>query len=164
MSNKDFIDVELPEKIKNILDILDKIENSIDEEFPDDDWMWDWDYPFIHRRLMKPLGPILKRVFEGGDVNIVPKRYGIPGKCEDTLVVFIEPSFWFLQPDEWHPEMRLKKRIESALNVIKSCNTRYVIFWASIWEFRMWRKYKPLFSNQIVILRPYKEDKIILNP
>jgi len=65
---------------------------------------------------------------------------------------------------KWHPEMRIRKRIDSALNLIKRCITRYVIFWASIWDFRLWSKYQSQFSNQIVILKPWKKDIIILNP
>jgi len=71
--------------------------------------------------------------------------------------------FLVLQGDECHPEMRLKKRIESAINFIKRCgNARYIVFWASIWEFRMWRKYDGYFNGKTVILKPWKLAHIIL--
>jgi len=50
--------------------------------------------------------------------------------------------------------MRIRKRIDSALNLFKRCNKGYVIFWASIWNFKLWSKYLSQFSNQIVILKP----------
>ncbi|MGC8689789.1 MAG: hypothetical protein ACP5UG_07095 [Thermoplasmata archaeon] len=159
MPVRDQMEGELPEKVREILKDLAEIENSIDENFPDDDWLWD--YPFIHRRLIGPLVPIFEKE-HGGEINVIPPRYGSRGNCRDKLLVFIEPSFWILQADEWHPEMRLRKRIESAINLVDRCKTRYVIFWASIWDFRLWRKYESKFSGQTVILRPWKMKYIIL--
>ncbi|MGC8585880.1 MAG: hypothetical protein ACP5L4_07210, partial [Thermoplasmata archaeon] len=69
---------------------------------------------------------------------------------------------WILQADEWHPEMRLRKRIDSAMDLVDRCKTRYVIFWASIWDFRLWRKYESKFSGQTVILKPWKMKYILL--
>jgi len=79
------------------------------------------------------------------------------------LLVFVEPSFWILQGDEIHPEMRLKKRIESVMNFIDRCgNPRYIVFWSSIWEFSMWKKYEKQFSGKAVILKPWGFRHIIL--
>jgi len=59
--------------------------------------------------------------------------------------------------------MRLKKRIESAINFINECgNARYIVFWSSIWEFRMWKKYEKQFSDKVVILKPWGFRHIIL--
>jgi hypothetical protein len=65
--------------------------------------------------------------------------------------------------DEYHPEMRLKKRIEFPFDFIKRCgNVRYIVFWASIWEFRMWRKYEGYFNGKTVILKPWNLAYMIL--
>ena len=132
-------DEELPEKIKALLEGLNEMEGIFDESFPDEDSLWD--DPWFRHHLHPIFGPVRRRLGEGGEINIIPPRYGGKGDCTDTLLVFIEPSFWVLQGDECHPEMRLKKRIKSAIDFIKRCgNVRYIVFWASIWEFRMWKE------------------------
>jgi len=152
---------ELPEKIKALLEGLNEAEGIFDEFFPEDDWLMD--DPWFRHHLPPIFGPLRRRLGEGGEINIIPPRYGGKGECTDTLLVFVEPSFWILQGDECHPEMRLKKRIESAIDFIKRCgNVRYIVFWASIWEFRMWRKYEGYFNGKTVILKPWKLAHIIL--
>jgi len=154
-------DEELPEKIKALLEGLNEMEGIFDESFPDDDGLWD--DPWFRHHLPPIFGPLRRRLGEGGEINIIPPGYGGEGECTDTLLVFIEPSFWVLQGDECHPEMRLKKRIESAIDFIKRCgNVRYIVFWASIWEFRMWRKFEGYFNGKTVILKPWKLAHIIL--
>jgi hypothetical protein len=34
---------------------------------------------------------------EGGEIKIMPPRYGGEGECTDTLLVFVKPSFLVLQ-------------------------------------------------------------------
>jgi len=152
---------ELPEKIKALLEGLSEAEGIFDEFFPDDDWLRD--DPWFRHHLPPIFGPLRRRLGEESEINIVPPRYGGKGECTDTLLVFIEPSFWILQGDESHPEMRLKKRIESTINFIDRCgNARYIVFWSSIWEFRMWKKYEKQFSGKVVILKPWGFRHIIL--
>jgi len=153
---------ELPEKIRTLLEGLSEMEGIFDESFPDDDSLWDYLW-IIWRRYPHIFDPVHRRLGEGHEINIIPPRYGECGKCTDTLLVFVEPSFWILQADESHPEMRLKKRIESAINFINRCgNARYIVFWSSIWEFRMWKKYEKQFSGRVVILKPWGFRHIIL--
>jgi hypothetical protein len=153
---------ELPEKIKALLEGLSEMEGIFDESFPDDDIPWDYPW-YIWHRHHNIFDPVHRRLGEGQEINIIPPRYGEYEKCTDTLLVFVEPSFWILQGDECHPEMRLKKRIESAMNFIDRCgNARYIVFWSSIWEFRMWKKYEKQFSGKVVILKPWGFRHIIL--
>jgi len=153
---------ELPEKIKSLLEGLSEAEGIFDESFLDDDSLWDYRW-IIWRRHHHIFDQVHRRLGEGQEINIIPPRYGECGKCTDTLLVFVEPSFWILQGDESHPEMRLKKRIESAMNFIDRCgNARYIAFWSSIWEFRMWKKYEKQFSGKLVILKPWGLRHIIL--
>jgi len=153
---------ELPEKIKALLEGLSEAEGIFDEPFPDDDSLWDYPWIIWHH-YPHIFDPLHKRLGEGQEINIIPPRYGECGKCTDTLLVFVEPSYWILQGDESHPEMRLKKRIESAINFINRCgNARYIVFWSSIWEFRMWKKYEKQFSGNVVILKPWGLRHIIL--
>jgi len=145
---------ELPKKIKALLEGLNEAEGIFDEFFPDDDWLRDdlWIFRHHYPHIFDTLH---KRLREGQEINIIPPRYGGEGKCTETLLVFVEPSFWILQGDESHPEMRLKKRIESAMNFIDRCgNARYIMFWSSVWEFRMWKKYEKQVSGKAVILKP----------
>jgi len=153
---------ELPEKIKALLEGLNEMEGIFDESFPDDDWLRDYPWIIWHH-YPHIFDPVHRRLGEGQEINIIPPRYGECGKCTDTLLVFIEPSFWILQGDESHPEMRLKKRIESTINFIDRCgNAKYIVFWSSIWEFRMWKKYEKQFSGKVVILKPWGFRHIIL--
>jgi len=153
---------ELPEKIKSLFEGLSEMEGIFDEFFRDDDWLRDDPWIIWHRDY-QIFDQVHRRLGEGQEINIIPPRYGREGKCTDTLLVFVEPSFWILQSDESHPEMRLKKRIESAMNFIDKCgNTRYIVFWLSIWEFRMWKKYEKQFSAKVVILKPWGFRHIIL--
>jgi len=119
---------ELPEKIKALLEGLSEMEGIFDEFSPDDDWLKDYRWIFRHG-YPHIFDPVYKRLGEIQEINIIPPRYGGEGKCTDTLLVFVEPSFWIIQGDESHPEMRLKKRIESAMNFIDMCgNARYIVF------------------------------------
>jgi len=156
---------ELPEKIKTLLEELSEMEVIFDKFFPDDDWLRDDQWIFRHH-YPHIFDPVYRRLGEIQEINIIPPRYGREGregKCTDTLLVFVEPSFWILQGDESHPEMRLKKRIESTINFIDRCgNARYIVFWSSIWEFRMWKKYEKQFSGKVVILKPWGFRHIIL--
>jgi hypothetical protein len=65
--------------------------------------------------------------------------------------------------DEVISEMRIRKRIESAGMFLKRCSTvRYVIFWASIFDFRMWSKLKGSYTWPTVILKPWKQNYEII--
>ncbi|MFP3131496.1 MAG: hypothetical protein RXR51_07985 [Nitrososphaeria archaeon] len=153
---------ELPDKIIGLFKELNRAERSFDEWFPDDD-LFPYDEPWwVYRRTFRDVfNDIYKR--SEVEINVIPRILGGPGKCTDTLLIFIQPSFLTLQGDEYHPEMRLKKRIESAIDFCSKCkNVKYIIFWASIWEFRIWEKYKNRFANQTVILKPWKLPHIIL--
>ena len=153
---------ELPDKIIGLFEGLNRIERFFDELFPDDD-SFPYDEPWwTIRRIFRD---VFNDIYERSEVeiNVIPRILGRPGKCTDTLLVFIQPSFLTFQGDEYHPEMRLKKRIESAIDFCSKCkNAKYIIFWASVWEFRIWEKYKDRFANQTVILKPWKLPHIIL--
>jgi hypothetical protein len=154
-------DEEIPNKIRNIVEKLNGLENNFDEmNFDDDLLMMDHFHPF--RRFWPDI--TLNEIISEDGVNIIPSSYGKRGECQDTLLVFIEPSFMIFQGDEYHPEMRIKKRIETALDFInRRCNSvKYIIFWASVWEFRIWKKYKKEFQKNLVILKPWGLSHITL--
>jgi len=153
---------ELPAKIIGLFEELNRAERYFDEAFPNDDLFPYDERWWAYRRIFHDVfGRIDER--SKGEINIIPHILGGPGECTDTLLVFIEPSFLTFQGDEYHPEMRLKKRTESAIDFVNICkNTKYIIFWASIWEFRMWEKYKDRFAGQTVLLKPWKLSHIFL--
>jgi len=153
---------ELPDKIIGLIEELNRAERFFDEAFPDDDFYQYEELWWAYRRIFRD---VFIDIYERSkvEINVIPHILGGRGKCTDTLLVFIEPSFLTFQGDEYHPEMKLKKRIESAIDFCSKCkNVKYIIFWASIWEFRMWEKYKDRFANQTVILKPWKLHHIIL--
>jgi hypothetical protein len=123
---------ELPDKIIGLFEGLNRIERFFDEEFPDDD-LFPYGEPWwAYRRIFRD---VFSDIYERskGEINVIPRILGGPGKCTDTLLVFIQPSFLTFQGDEYHPEMELKKRIESAIDFGNMCkNAKYIIFWASI--------------------------------
>ena len=55
---------ELPEKIKALLEGLNEAEGIFDESFPDDDNLWD--DPWFRHHLPPILGPVRRRLGEGG--------------------------------------------------------------------------------------------------
>jgi len=150
---------ELPKEVERIIEGLSKAENMIDEELPNDDlfsvmppWHLFADYPYY------TLGRVLDKLEEGDSINVIPSIYGRGGECRDVLLVVIEPQFMTFFGDEVISEMRIRKRIESAEIFLKRCSTvRYVIFWASIFDFRMWSKLKGSYNWPIVILKPWKQ-------
>jgi len=149
---------ESPSKVDRIIEGLSEAENMMDEEFPDDDLLsgippWHlFDYPYY------PLRRVFDNLKEGDSINVIPSIYGTRGECRDVLLVVIEPPFMTLFGDEVISEMRIRKRIESARMLLQRCSTvRYVIFWASIFDFRMWSKLKGSSTWPIVILKPWKQ-------
>jgi len=150
---------ELPKKVERIIEALSEAENMTDEEFQDDDllsvmppWHPFIDYPYY------PLGGVFDKLKVGDSINVIPSIYGRRGECRDVLLVVIEPQFITFFGDEVVSEMRIRKRIESARTFLKRCSTvRYVIFWASIFDFRMWSKLKGSYVWPTVILKPWKQ-------
>jgi len=149
---------ESPSKVDRIIEGLSEAESVIDEEFPDDDLLsgitpWHlFDYPYY------PLRRVFDNLKEGDSINVIPSIYGTRGECRDVLLVVIEPPFMTLFGDEVISEMRIRKRIESAGMLLHRCNTvRYVIFWASIFDFRIWSKLKGSYTWPTVILKPWKQ-------
>ena len=150
---------ELPKKVERIIEGLSEVENMMDEEFQDDDlfsvmppWHLFADYPYY------TLGRVFNKLEEGDSINVIPSIYGRRGECRDVLLVVIEPQFMTFFGDEVISEMRIRKRIESAGLFLKRCRTvRYVIFWASIFDFRMWSKLKQSYAWPTVILKPWKQ-------
>ena len=149
---------DLPKEVERIVEGLSKAENMIDEEFPEDDLLsgippWHlFDYPYY------PLRRVFDNLKEGYSINVIPSIYGRRGECRDVLLVVIEPQFMTFFGDEVVSEMRIRKRIESAGIFLKRCRTvRYVIFWASIFDFRMWSKLKQSYTWPTVILKPWKQ-------
>jgi len=153
---------KLSEKVKNLLKGLNDAEEIIDEAISDDEWLLE-EVSTILEHPGEIFDPVYRPLGEGEKINVIPSKYGKKGECTDTLLVFVEPSFWILQGDECHPEMRLKKRIESSINFISICKEiNYIVFWASIWEFRIWKKYEKYFTKQTIILKPWGLDYMIL--
>ena len=149
---------KLPKEVERIIKSLSEAENMIDEELRDDDMfsvMPPWhlfDYPYY------PLGRVFNKLEEGDSINIIPSIYGRRGECRDVLLVVIEPQFMTFFGDEVISEMRIRKRIESAGLFLKRCRTvRYVIFWASIFDFRLWSKLKQSYTWPTVILKPWRQ-------
>jgi len=151
---------EIPEKVRKLIRRLERVESNIDENFYDDEFLIYRD-PFWFRELPW----ILKDVYEGMDgepINIIPRRFLRNGECTDLLLVVVEPSFMAIQGDEYHPEMRIRKRIDASLYLIDKCpSIKYAIFWAAIWDFREWKKRESMF-NIPVILKPWGQSEMIL--
>jgi len=155
---------ELPKEVKRIIEGLSEVENMMDEKFQDDDlfsvmppWHLFADYPYY------TLGRVFNKLEEGDSINVIPSIYGRRGECRDVLLVVIEPQFMTFFGDEVISEMRIRKRIESAGLFLKRCRTvRYVIFWASIFDFRMWSKLKQSYTWPTVILKPWKQKYQII--
>lgn len=155
--------LELPEKLKKLLDDLSRVEEELDERFQEeqvveeDDMFW----PEIWER-----GWHIWRRYYGqiaSEINVVPGRYGVNGECTDTLLVIIEPSIWLFPPGECDPENRVKKRLDAALKQLSNCpNTVYIVFWAAVWDFRKWNYYKSKFSGKTALLKPWGMDHIRL--
>jgi len=155
---------ELPKKVERIIEGLSEVENMMDEKFQVDDlfsvmppWHLFADYPYY------TLGRVFDKLEEGDSINVIPSIYGRRGECRDVLLVVIEPQFMTFFGDEVVSEMRIRKRIESAGIFLKRCSTvRYVIFWASIFDFRMWSKLKQSYNWPTVILKPWKQKYQII--
>ncbi|PYB67480.1 hypothetical protein DMB44_08645 [Thermoplasma sp. Kam2015] len=157
----------LPEKIRDIVLALDAEEREIDRilsevengetgEIDEGKWVRLWiDFPFRHW----PFWPIASRLIRS-DVNVVPGYYGIKGECSDTLLVLVEPRIIALYPWGCDLERRFRRRMDDARNHLNRCpGTRYIIFWASNWDFRAWKRYGGRFSSRTVVLKPWGSAK-----
>lgn len=161
MSDSDLLD--LPEEVMNVIrglgeieeridHILSKMENDETGEIDEDTWAeFSMDFPF-HRW---PFWPIVSPLIRSG-VNVIPGYYGTKGECSDTLLVVVEPRIITLYPWDCDLERNLKRRICDARNHLNRCpHTRYIIFWASSWDFRAWKRYGGRFTGRTVVLKPW---------
>lgn len=86
-----------------------------------------------------------------GAFNVIPG--GVPGGCHETLVVAIGHR------DD------VEKRILQALahvNIICKDRTKYIVFWAVVWDTLAWKKYREGFKNVTTILQPHLAEPITL--
>ena len=168
MANKD---IELPDKIKDLLGKLSSIEEEADEFIKrfENEESGDIDLDYEIWRHMRhwpfgPYGPIWSDLHDlQGGINVIPRAYGTHSDCKDTLLVIVEPSLLTLLPRECILEKKLKKRFDDTIRHLQNCsNTQYIVFWASPWEFRVWAEYKNKLRGKTVLLKPWKMNAMKL--
>lgn len=161
---------ELPSSIINLSKDLTAIENRI-FEFADDSLDDKLNIEIWHEIMHgypidwpRPLSRMVRHSINGtkNNINIIPGGYGMNGNCQDTLMIVIEPSRFIYQADEYNVEMRIIKRIGTAVNFVstKCINVKYILFWAGIWDYYSWNTYKNKFTKQKIYLKPWGMNTI----
>jgi|GEM_PF-3464418 len=141
--------LELSQNVKEFLDWLNSIERELEEKIIEDSRNL-----LTGEKIIKKLFPEERSIFKGQPINVIP-QIGTLGPCASILFVAIGKRD------------RIKERILEAIeHVSVKCKdtTKYVIFYAALWDTIIWLKHMGSFKklNIITILKIPLQDYFIL--